>query len=123
MITSRTTATTTAGASCIDATAFSIPALGTYGTLKAEFHPRSRVQQCQLFSLQETSKSGENLKFQFRAEAGNLFNHPSAGNPNSEIEQGFDPANPVATSNFGTVTSTSTFYSPRSLQLAGKLVF
>jgi len=62
-------------------------------------------------------------KFQFRAEAGNLFNHPSAGNPNSEIEQGFDPTNPVATSNFGSVTTTSTFYTPRSIQLAGKIVF
>jgi hypothetical protein len=29
----------------------------------------------------------------------------------------------VATSNFGSVTSTSAFYSPRSIQLAGKLVF
>jgi hypothetical protein len=63
------------------------------------------------------------MKFQFRAEAANLFNHPSAGNPNSEMEQGFVPSDPSTYQNFGTVTSTSSLYSPRSIQLAGKLIF
>jgi hypothetical protein len=113
---------TNGGTSCIDATAFAIPDLGTYGTSRRNpIHGPgySNVN----FSLFKTFPIWETVKFQFRAEAGNLFNHPSAGNPNAEIEQGFDPTNPVATSNFGSVTTTSTFYSPRSLQLAGKIVF
>ena len=113
---------TNGGASCIDAAAFAVPALGTYGTSRRNpLHGPgySNVN----FSIFKSFGLWENLKFQFRAEAGNLFNHPSAGNPNSEIEQGFDPNNPVNTSNFGSITSTSTFYTPRTLQLAGKIVF
>jgi hypothetical protein len=110
------------GASCIDATAFAIPDLGTYGTSRRNSIHGPGFSNVN-FSLFKSFDIWESLKFQFRAEAGNLFNHPSAGNPNSEIEQGFDPSNPVATSNFGSVTTTSTFYSPRSIQLAGKLVF
>jgi hypothetical protein len=113
---------TNSGTSCIDATAFAIPALGTYGTShRNSLHGPgySNVN----FSLFKSFDIWENLKFQFRVEAGNLFNHPSAGNPNSEIEQGFDPNNPVTTSNFGSVTTTSTFYTPRTIQLAGKIVF
>jgi hypothetical protein len=110
------------GASCIDATAFAIPDLGTYGTSRRNSIHGPGFSNVN-FSLFKSFDIWENLKFQFRAEAGNLFNHPSAGNPNSEIEQGFDPTNPVATSNFGSVTTTSTFYTPRSIQLAGKVVF
>jgi hypothetical protein len=110
------------GTSCIDATAFAIPNLGTYGTSRRNSIHGPGFSNVN-FSLFKSFSIWDNLKFQFRAEAGNLFNHPSAGNPNSEIEQGFDPNNPVATSNFGSVTSTSIFYSPRSIQLAGKLVF
>jgi hypothetical protein len=110
------------GTSCIDATAFSIPDSGTYGDSgRNSIHGPgySNVN----FSLFKDFDIWDNMKFQFRAEAGNLFNHPSAGNPNSEIETGFDPNNPVLSSNFGSVTTTSTFYNPRSIQLAGKLVF
>jgi len=110
------------GASCIDATAFAIPALGAYGTSRRNSIHGPGFSNVN-FSLFKSFNIWDNLKFQFRAEAGNLFNHPSAGNPNSEIEQGFDPNNPIATSNFGSVTTTSTFYSPRMIQLAGKLVF
>jgi len=113
---------TNGGTSCIDATAFVLPAPGTYGNSgRNSIHGPgySNVN----FSIFKNFNIWENLKFQFRAEAGNLFNHPSAGNPNAEIEQGFDSSNPVASSNFGSVTTTSTFYSPRSIQLAGKLIF
>lgn len=113
---------TNGGASCIDATAFAIPALGTYGTSRRNSIHGPGYSNVN-FSLFKDFSIWENVKFQFRAEAGNLFNHPSAGNPNSEIEQGFDPTNPVGTSNFGSVTSMSSFYSPRSLQLAGKIIF
>ncbi|QNI30589.1 TonB-dependent receptor [Alloacidobacterium dinghuense] len=110
------------GTSCIDASAFVIPAVGTYGDSRRNSIHGPGYSNVN-FSIFKNFNIWENLKFQFRAEAGNLFNHPSAGNPNSEIEQGFDPTNPVATSNFGTVTTTSTFYAPRTIQLAGKLVF
>jgi hypothetical protein len=110
------------GTSCIDATAFAIPNAGTYGDSRRNSIHGPGFSNVN-FSLFKNFNIWENLKFQFRAEAGNLFNHPSAGNPNSEIETSFDPANPVASSNFGSVTSTSSFYSPRSIQLAGKIVF
>ncbi len=110
------------GTSCIDVTAFSVPAPGTYGDSRRNSIHGPGYSNVN-FSIFKNFNIWENLKFQFRAEAGNLFNHPSAGNPNSEIETTFDPANPVSSSNFGSVTTTSAFYSPRSIQLAGKLVF
>jgi hypothetical protein len=110
------------GASCIDATAYAIPAVGTFGNTSRNTLSGPGYSNVN-FSLFKNFRIWENLDFQFRAETENLFNHPSAGNPNSEIEQGFDSSNPVATSNFGSVTSTSSFYSPRAIQLAGKLVF
>lgn len=110
------------GTSCIDATAFAIPNPLTYGNSRRNSIHGPGYSNVN-FSIFKNFDIWENLKFQFRAEAGNLFNHPSAGNPNSEIESGFNPADPVGTSNFGSVTSTSAFYSPRSIQLAGKIIF
>jgi hypothetical protein len=65
------------------------------------------------------------VQFQLRAEVSNLFNHPSAGNPSSTITSGYTPGNSSgdAALGFGTVTSTSLFYNPRYIQLAGKIVF
>ena len=110
------------GTSCIDASAYSIPAVGTYGNTHRNTLSGPGYSNVNL-SLFKDFAIWRNVRFQFRAESQNLFNHPSAGNPNSEIEQGFDPANPVATSNFGTVTNMSFFYTPRILQLAGKVIF
>lgn len=110
------------GTSCIDPTAFVVPDAGTYGNSgRNSIHGPgySNVN----FSIFKNFNIWENLKFQFRAEAGNLFNHPSAGNPNSQMVLKFNPSDPVGTSNFGTVTTTSTFYHPRSIQLAGKIIF
>jgi hypothetical protein len=108
--------------SCIDAQAFSIPAAYTFGN-----SPRNPLHgpgsSNVNFSVFKDFGIWERMKFQFRAEAANLFNHPSAGNPNSEMEQGFVPSDPSTYQNFGTVTSTSSLYSPRSIQLAGKLIF
>jgi hypothetical protein len=108
--------------SCIDATAFSIPAAYTFGnSSRNPLHGPgySNVN----FSLFKNFPIWERMKFQFRAEAANLFNHPSAGNPNSEMEQGFVPGDPSTYGNFGTVTSASPLYTARSIQLAGKLIF
>jgi hypothetical protein len=111
--------------SCIDTTAFAVPALYTFGTSSRNqlYGPGySNVN----FSIFKSFAVREGIKFQFRAEASNLFNHPSAGNPNSTINEGYDSSNPGSDAtnlNFGTVTSTSGFYNPRYIQLAGKLIF
>ncbi|WP_263358505.1 TonB-dependent receptor [Acidicapsa ligni] len=106
--------------SCIDATAFSIPAPYTFGN--SERNPLHGPGMSNVnFSLFKSFPIWERMKFQFRAEAANLFNHPSASNPNSEIEQGFDPNNPGTYQGFGTVTGTQS--SSRAIQLAGKLIF
>lgn len=111
--------------SCIDTTAFAIPSLYTFGTAHRNslYGPGySNVN----FSIFKAFAVKEDVKFQFRAEASNLFNHPSAGNPNSTINSGYDPSNPgndAANLNFGTVTSMSGFYNPRYIQLAGKIIF
>ena len=65
-------------------------------------------------------------KFQFRAEAQNVFNHPNLSNPNSDMKGGWDPSDPTTWGDFGTVTSTqknSSGSSGRVLQIAGKIVF
>jgi hypothetical protein len=106
--------------SCIDAQAFSIPNAYTFGNSRRNpLHgPGSSNVN---FSLFKNFGIWERMKFQVRAEAANLFNHPSASNPNSEMEQGFVPSDPSTYQNFGTVTGTSS--SGRSIQLAGKLIF
>jgi len=111
--------------SCIDTTAFAVPTYGTFGTSHRNslYGPGySNVN----FSVFKSFAIKEGVKFQFRAEAANLFNHPVAGNPNSTISSGYDPNNPghdAIDLNFGTVTGTSAFYQPRQIQLAGKIVF
>jgi hypothetical protein len=111
--------------SCIDTTAFAVPAPYTFGTSHRNplYGPGySNVN----FSVFKSFLIRESVKFQFRAEASNLFNHPSPGNPNATIDTGYDPGNPAndaANLNFGTVTGTSAFYSPRYLQFTGKLIF
>jgi hypothetical protein len=106
--------------SCIDVSAFSIPDQFTFGN--SERNPLHGPGLSNVnFSLFKSFPIWERAKFQFRAEAANLFNHPSAANPSSEIEQGFVPGDPSTYQGFGTVTGTQS--SPRSIQLAGKLIF
>ena len=111
--------------SCIDTTAFTIPDPYSFGTSHRNplYGPGYSNAN---FSLFKSFAIKESVKFQFRAEASNLFNHPSAGNPNATMDKGYDPNSPgndASNLNFGTITSTSTFYNPRYLQLSGKLIF
>jgi hypothetical protein len=64
----------------------------------------------------------EQTKLQFRAEAFNITNTPLFGLPNSTIG-GFDSnGGPTQAGNFGKITSTNAFYTPRDIQFALKLI-
>jgi hypothetical protein len=65
----------------------------------------------------------EDTKLQFRAEAFNISNTPLFGVPGTVIST-FD-ANGVSTNagNFGRITTTNAFYTPRDIQFALKLIF
>jgi hypothetical protein len=65
----------------------------------------------------------ESVKLQFRAEGFNVTNTPVFGMPVNTIAT-FD-ANGIATraGNFGAITTTNAFYTPRDIQFALKLIF
>ena len=111
--------------SCIDGSAFAYPAQFTFGTGRRNplYGPGFENVNASLF---KEIGIWERLKFQFRAEAQNVFNHPNLSNPNSDMQGGWDPGDPTTWGDFGTTTSTqknSSGSSGRLLQLAGKIVF
>jgi Carboxypeptidase regulatory-like domain len=111
--------------SCIDGSAFTYPAQFTFGTGRRNplYGPGFENVNASLF---KDFGIWERLRFQFRAEAQNVFNHPNLSNPNSDMQGGWDPGDPTTWGDFGTVTSTqknSSGSSGRLLQLAGKIVF
>jgi hypothetical protein len=112
--------------SCIDITAFSVPAPYTFGNEGRDTLPGPGLSNVN-FSLFKTFPIWEQLNLQFRAEVSNLFNHPNAAPPNAQInDPNFGtgtPASEAQNFNFGTVTGTSSSSNPRYLQLAAKLVF
>ena len=63
----------------------------------------------------------ERLKFQFRAEVRNVFNHPSAIQPELRHARWLVRDDPTTWGDFGTITSP--IHSARAIQLAGKIVF
>lgn len=91
---------------CIDRTAYGLPALGTFGNVRRnDLHGPGLANVN--FSMAKDFALIERFKFQFRAEAFNLFNHPSPGNPNSQLPS-INPATGTfdfTTSNFGTITT------------------
>jgi len=90
--------------------AFEIPALYTFGNAG-----RNTLQAQRWINLDSSVIRSfpiwHEKRFEFRAEAFNVANHPILGVPNSD----------VANNNFGVVTSTAN--SSRELQLSGKIVF
>ena len=90
--------------------AFQLPALYTFGDAY-----RNNLRSQRLINLDSSVIRSfplwENLTFQFRAEAFNIFNHPVLGVPNSD----------VSSTGFGTVTGTAN--NPRQMQFSGKFVF
>ena len=76
----------------------------------------------------------ERARFQFRAEAANVFNHPSAANPNSSNGSGNPSLNAasltstaISAGNAGTIIDVQKIpgelSGARALQLAGKIIF
>jgi len=120
--------------SCIDETAYALPAdinAGEYAfgnTSRNTLHGPGLLYEN--LSVMKNFAIYERLKFQFRAEAFNVFNHASAGNPNASIGHGTDKATGAAIpdfSNFGTVSSVQqipgSISGARVLSLSGKIIF
>ncbi len=118
----RTTYTSGLKQSCIDVTAYALPALYTFGNV----HRNDLIGPGQInvnFSMFKNFPIFERVRAQFRAEAFNLFNHPNPSNPSTGLPT-FNPTTnsfPIAGTSFGTITSAQN--SARVLQLAGKVNF
>jgi len=137
---------TAASGSCIDLTAYTLPVAPTTvsgSTVTAYNYAFGNTSRNTLhgpgfsydnLSLFKNFAMGERAKFQFRAEAANVFNHPSAANPNSSNGGGNPTLN--AASQSGTAISAGSagtiidvqripgeLTGARVLQLAGKLIF
>lgn len=105
---------------CIDATAYTLPSAYTFGnTTRNTLHGPGFFNTD--LSIFKNFPIWERLEFQFRAEAFNVFNHPSLGNPNSTLPAAFNPSDAKTYGNFGTVTTVQGH--SRVLQLAGKINF
>ncbi len=107
--------------SCIDATAYALPALYTFGNSHRNDQRGPGLANTN-FSLFKDFALYERIKLQFRAEAFNVFNHANLANPGNTTLPTFTNGNFNFTgSTFGQVTSS--VGDPRILQLAGKINF
>ena len=106
---------------CIDAGAFALPANYTFGNARRNPVHGPGLENVN-FSLFKNFAIWREAQFQFRAEASNLFNHPSISNPTSDISaSNFSGSDPSTFNGFGQVTGTQS--SARAIQLAGKVIF
>jgi hypothetical protein len=117
--------------SCIDTTAYALPAnisAGQYafGNVARNSLPGPGFSY-ENISVFKNFSIYERMKFQFRAEAFNAFNHPSANTPNAAIGHDSSAVAQPTFSGFGTVTSVyqipGTLSGARVLSLSGKLIF
>lgn len=97
--------------SFVSLAAYALPAPGSFGTCRPRAIHGPGVEQEDL-SLFKSFPLRNALRFEFRAEFFNAFNHPSFANPSANI------AEPGA---FGKSTATTT--NPRTFQLAAKFFF
>ena len=95
---------------CIDSSAFAMPAPFTFGNAGRNILVGPGLVDAD-FSVLKDFPVKERLKFQFRAEMFNIFNHPNFGNPNTTWNTG----------SFGNITQTTT--DNRDIQFGVKLVF
>ncbi len=105
-----------------DPNAYAQPATGVFGTEPHDDLRSFGLNNFDASIFKNFDLYGDNrVKFQFRAEAFNALNHPQMG----QADQGFSDGNPVAGeaygASFGTVNNT--FSAPRTIQLAGKIIF
>ena len=119
---SRSSYTSGAKVSCLDPTAYSLPAPYTFGNLHR--NDISGPGQINVnYSMFKDFRLFDRLSTQFRAEAFNLFNHANPSNPSATL--------PTANANGGFTASSSTTFglisaaqnNGRVLQLAGKINF
>ena len=100
------------------------PALATYGTLPRNFFRGPGYINFDL-AFSKTTEITERVKFEFRAEFFNIFNHANFTNPgiinngDNTFISGAGGNNPNS-GQFGQITST---FDPRIIQLAGRLSF
>ncbi len=119
---SRSTYTSGAKISCIDVTAYSLPALYTFGNI----HRNDLTGPGQInvnYSMFKNFRIFERVSAQFRAEAFNLFNHANPSNPSAQLPSanaagGFTISSATT---FGLISSAQN--NGRVLQLAGKINF
>lgn len=101
--------------------AFKFADYGTFGTAPRYFSDlRGPRYQNWDMVMEKNFPLGENMRFQFRFETYNTFNHPNfyAPNAGSSAWQGCDPnATSTCGSSFGQITSA---FPPRHVQWAGK---
>ena len=115
-----------AGASCIDATAYALPAPYTFGNIHRNDARGPGAANTDLSVFKDFALF-EGTRLQFRAEAFNVFNHANLANPGNVT---LPTANAAGVFNFTgstfgeiTGTPTVTLGNPRTLQLAGKFNF
>ena len=104
-----------------DVTQFRRQAFGTAGNLGRNTLTMQRNVRVDL-SIFKDFRLTEAAKLQFRAEAFNLTNTPLFGIPGQTIG-GFASGVPTSAGNFGRITTTNAFYTPRDIQFALKLIF
>jgi hypothetical protein len=99
-------------ASCFfNTSAFAVPDIGTFGTSGRDAFRSAAYWDVDL-SVFRQFPFGESRRFEFRAEAFNLFNNVIFGQPGNDIS---------STSNFGKVTSAAN--KARQLQIGAKIIF
>jgi hypothetical protein len=91
--------------------AYTAPTIYTFGTAGRNSLRAAHYINLDASIFRQFPVWGER-RFEFRFEAFNLFNHPTMGTPNSDLNNG---------KSFGTINSTSS--TERQLQLGGKFIF
>jgi len=104
--------------------AFAAPAPGTFGNAGRNILNGPGLSQVN-FSLGKTFAIWESVKFQLRADANNIFNHPSFNLPTTGGEQGSAQlvVNPNGTIATGTSTIRGVTVGGRTMQLSGRISF
>jgi len=100
-----------------DESAFAAPDPGTFGNSRRNSLNGPGLSQVN-FSLGKSFAIWEQVRFQIRADANNIFNHPSFGLPSSSLK--VDTSGNVVT---GSSTIRGTTVGGRTMQLSGRISF